>query len=74
MSQCEKLGLGLYLEGVDTLLRMDTEKIDDNLVIFGFEEHVFGDGSRAFKTEQVLDKEDLILLRNLIDSSLELLL
>lgn len=67
-----KLGVELYLESVETLLIMDTEKIDSDLVIFGFEEHVYEEGNkRGFKTEQVLDIEELTLIKQLIDKTID---
>lgn len=67
-----KLGVELYLESIKTLLVMDTEKIDDGLVMFGFEEHCFEEGNKsALKTEQVLDIEELTLFKALIDKTIE---
>lgn len=61
----------LYLDGADANWVLDSEKIDDNLVIFGFEEHKSDDEiEQVFKTEQVLDKKDLELIKVLIDSIL----
>lgn len=66
-----KLGVEMYLESVETLLIIDTEIIDEDLVMFGFEEHVFEEGGkRVFKTEQVLDVEDLTLIKHLIDKTI----
>jgi len=67
-----KLGIELYLESFETLLMMDTEKIDENLIIFGFGEHVFEeDTQRVFKTEQVLDLEELKMIKALIDKTID---
>lgn len=66
-----KIGIQLYFEGANTSWVMDAEKIDDCLVMLGFEEHESDDEKEpAFKTEQILDKEDLELIKKFIDSVL----
>jgi len=67
-----KKGIQLHHESVSTTWVMDTEKVDDGLVMFGFEEHCLTDEQeQVFKTEQVLDKGDLFLIKVLIDETLE---
>lgn len=65
----DKLEIQLFFDGANSRWIMDAEKIDGNLVLFGFEEHD-DELKKVFKTEQILDKEDLVLVRHLINSIL----
>lgn len=66
-----KRELKLYLSEVNTQLVVDIDLVDEDLFLFGFEEHKECKGQiKSFKTEQILDKEDLKIIRALIDSAL----
>lgn len=66
-----KTGIQIYFEGANTSWVMDAEKIDDCLVMLGFEEHELDDEKElVFKTEKVLDREDLELIKAFVDSVL----
>lgn len=61
----------IILDGIQGSWLMDYKKIDDNLVLFGFEEHELDDESeQVFKTEQVLSREDLLKIERLISNAL----